>query len=148
MLLESGVNMHCQGSRSCCLLLHGVEPTFLVGISHVWESPSDLQILQGPRTLAVPVVSVAHRNCASWPLLYLRFAEGVGMLWAWGKQNVLQTFLEQASCGLCCFLKYPLCLSSEVAMQIQLSGVCLVSLNHKVDQFLFVCHLRMIYHKA
>ena len=57
-LWSHGSTCIVRGSGSCRPLQRGVEPTFLVGISPVWGSHSDLQILQGPGTLAVPVVSL------------------------------------------------------------------------------------------
>jgi len=57
---------------------------------------------------AVPVgVSLAHHTCDSWPSLYLKFAEDVEVLWACGKQNVLQTFSGKGIVWVMLFLEIP-----------------------------------------
>lgn len=101
-------------------------------------------------TSSASCFSVALHTCDSCPPLYLRFVEAVGVLWACGKQNVLQTFSGTGIAWVVLFLE--VCMyhvwTQKHSRQIRSSGICLVSLNHTVDQFLFVCYLQLLHHKA
>lgn len=150
-LWSRGSTCIVRGSRSHRPLLHGVEPTFLVGISPVWESDSDLKILQATRDASSACCLSLCGTSYLWLLAFLVFKVCWGCgdaLGLWKAKCFSELFWNRHRVGYAVSWSTHHVWTQKCSMQIRSSGVCLVSLNRAVDQFLFVCYLQLIYHKA